>query len=256
LAGLATLLGLGWLAWVLYFDAIVSPGGTGLIYTTATARISYGLSRNGYVPKLFEKTDRRGVPWFGLLITFLTGVICFLPFPSWQQLVSFITSASVLMYAGTPLAYGVLHDRLPDHVRPYRLPAGRVLAPTSFVVANLIIYWSGWDTLWRLGLAILLGYLLLGSYVAYTCITQRPNASRLDWKAAQWLPGYLLGMGVLSWQGGFGDGAQDHLPLGWDIVAVTVLSLVIYHWARRTGLPAADIERNIQDVTLPDEGTH
>ncbi|MDR3082802.1 MAG: APC family permease, partial [Streptomyces sp.] len=31
LAGLATLLGLGWLAWVLYFDAIVSPGGTGLI---------------------------------------------------------------------------------------------------------------------------------------------------------------------------------------------------------------------------------
>ncbi|RVU17675.1 APC family permease [Streptomyces antnestii] len=256
LAGLATLLGLGWLAWVLYFDAIVSPGGTGLIYTTATSRISYGLSKNGCAPKLFEKTDRRGVPWFGLLITFLTGVICFLPFPSWQQLVSFITSASILMYAGTPLAYGVLRDRLPDHVRPYRLPAGGVLAPLSFAVANLIIYWAGWDTLWRLGLAIVLGYLLMGGYVAYTHITRRPDASRLNWKAAQWLPAYLLGMGVLSWQGGFGDGARNHIPMGWDVVAVTALSLAIYHWARRTGLPAAAIERNIQDVTVTDEGAH
>ncbi|MYW14896.1 amino acid permease, partial [Streptomyces sp. SID2955] len=35
-AGLATLVGLGWLGWVLYIDAIISPGGTGLIYTTAT----------------------------------------------------------------------------------------------------------------------------------------------------------------------------------------------------------------------------
>ncbi|MEU6664314.1 APC family permease [Streptomyces sp. NPDC046821] len=254
LAGLATLLGLGWLAWVLYFDAIVSPGGTGLIYTTASSRISYGLSRNGYAPKLFEKTDSRGVPWFGLVITFVTGVVCFLPFPSWQQLVSFITSASILMYAGTPLAYGVLRDRLPDHVRPYRLRSGGILAPASFVVANLIIYWSGWDTLWRLGLAILLGYLLMGGYVAYTHLTGQPDASRLDWKAGQWLPAYLIGMGLISWQGGFGDTARNNIPLGWDILAVAVLSLVIYHWARKTGLPAEDIERNIQDVAVTDEG--
>lgn len=86
------------------------------------------------------------MPWFGLIVSFVTGVVCFLPFPGGQQLVGFITSASVLMYAGAPPAYGVFADRLPHRARPYRLPAGKVLSPLSFVVADPIIYWSTWDT--------------------------------------------------------------------------------------------------------------
>ncbi|MFI9172366.1 APC family permease [Streptomyces lincolnensis] len=254
-AGLATLVGLGWLSVVLYIDAVVSPGGTGLIYTTATSRVSYGLARNGYAPKAFERTDRNGVPWFGLAMSFVTGVICFLPFPSWQQLVGFITSASVLMYAGAPLAYGVFADRLPHHERPYRLPGGTVVAPLSFVVANLIIYWAGWHTLWRLGVAIVLGYLLLGGYARYAIGKGLPDAPRLDWKAAQWLPVYLLGMGVISWQGGFGGG-QGRIPLWWDILLVAAFSLVVYYWARASASPAEEIERSIDEIAVTEVPAH
>jgi amino acid transporter len=253
-AGLATLVGLGWLSVVLYLDAVVSPGGTGLIYTTATSRVSYGLAKNGYAPKIFEKTDTRGVPWFGLALSFVTGVVCFLPFPSWQELVGFITSASVLMYAGAPLAYGVFADRLPDRERPYRLPAGKVLAPLSFVVANLIIYWAGWDTLVRLGFAIVLGYVLLGGYALYAKSKDLPDAPRLDWKAAQWLPAYLVGMGLISWQGGFGG--KGNLPLWWDIVVVAAFSLVVYYWAKATASQPEEIERSIEEVVVTDAPAH
>ncbi|MET8954604.1 APC family permease [Streptomyces sp. NPDC004393] len=253
-AGLATLVGLGWLSVVLYIDAVISPGGTGLIYTTATSRVSYGLSKNGYAPKLFEKTDARGVPWFGLAISFITGVICFLPFPSWQELVGFITSASVLMYAGAPLAYGVFADRLPNLERPYRLPAGKVIAPLSFVVANFIIYWAGWDTLWRLGVAIILGYVLLGGYAWYATAKGLPDAPRLDWKAAQWLPAYLVGLGLISWQGGFGG--QGHIGLWWDMLVVAAFSLVIYYWAKATASHSEQIERSIDEVVVTDAPAH
>ncbi|WP_406214220.1 APC family permease [Streptomyces canus] len=253
-AGLATLVGLGWLSLVLYLDAVVSPGGTGLIYTTATSRVSFGLARNGYAPKVFARTDRRGVPWFGLIMSFVTGVVCFLPFPSWQELVGFITSASVLMYAGAPLAYGVFAERLPHLERPYRLPAGKVIAPLSFAVANLIIYWAGWDTLWRLGVAIVLGYLLLGAYAWYAVAAGLPDAPRLDWKAAQWLPVYLLGLGLISWQGGFGG--QGHLGLWWDMLVVTVFSLVIYYWAKATASRPEDIERSIDEVVVTEAPAH
>jgi amino acid transporter len=120
--------------------------------------VSYGLSRNGYVPQIFERLGNRGVPWFGVVTAFVIGCICFLPFPSWQSLVGLITSASVLMYAGAPLSLGVFRRRLPDAERPYRLPAAEVLSPLAFVVSGLIILWSGWDTDWKLGVAILLGY--------------------------------------------------------------------------------------------------
>ncbi|MET9790828.1 APC family permease [Streptomyces canus] len=253
-AGLATLVGLGWLSAVLYLDAVISPGGTGLIYTTATSRVSFGLAKNGYAPKVFARTDRRGVPWFGLIMSFVTGVVCFLPFPSWQELVGFITSASVLMYAGAPLAYGVFAERLPHLERPYRLPAGKVIAPLSFAVANLIIYWAGWDTLWRLGVAIVLGYLLLGVYAWYAVAAGLPDAPLLDWKAAQWLPVYLLGLGLISWQGGFGG--QGHLGLWWDMLVVTVFSLVIYYWAKATASRPEDIERSIDEVVVTEAPAH
>jgi amino acid transporter len=255
-AGLATVIGLGWLALVLKADAVISPGGTGLIYTTSTSRISYGLARNGYAPKLFEKTDARGVPWFGLLWSFATGVVCFLPFPSWQQLVSFISSASVLMYAGAPLALGVFRKRLPNNERPYVLPAAGALSPAAFVIAGLIIYWSGWDTLLRLGFAIILGYVLLGSYAAFAKIKKLPNAPMMNWKSAQWLPVYLVGMGVISYLGGFGDSARNIIPLWVDMAIVAVFSLVIYFWARAVALSTADIEQNIGSVEVVDEGGH
>jgi amino acid transporter len=255
-AGLTTVIGLVWLATILYIDAVISPAGTGLIYTTSTSRISFGLSRNGYAPAVFESNTTEGVPWAGLVLSFGTGVICFLPFPSWQALVGFITSASVLMYAGAPLAYGVLRKQLPDRERPYKLPFGQVISPLSFAVASLIIYWSGWNIVWRLGLAILLGYLLLSISAWDSAVKGRPNTPKPDWRAAQWLPVYLIGMGVISWQGTFGTGAAGHLHLWWDIGVIVIFSLAIYYWALAVALPTERIEENIAGVQVVDEVGH
>ena len=63
--------GLGWLATILRIDAFISPFGTGLIYTTSTSRVSYGLARNRYYPQIFAKVDRRGIPWVSLIFAFI-----------------------------------------------------------------------------------------------------------------------------------------------------------------------------------------
>jgi amino acid transporter len=247
-AEIATLVGLGWLATILYADAIISPAGTGLIYTTGSSRVSYGLSRNGYVPTVFEWTNQRAVPWVGLIAAFLAGCICFLPFPSWQSLVGLITSASVLMYAGAPLSLGVFRRRLPDAERPYRLPWAGVLSPFAFFVANLIILWSGWDTDWKLGVAILLGYAILAVSRIFHLNDKPPL---LNWRAAVWLPPYLIGMGIIVYLSTFGP--QGWIPLWWDMVVVGAFSLVIYFWAMQVGLPSEDIEAMISQVVLPEE---
>ena len=241
-ADLAMLLGVAWLATILFIDAVISPGGTGLIYTTATSRVSYGLSRNGYVPSVYARTNRRGVPWAGLLTAFVIGCVCFLPFPSWRSLVGLITSASVLMYAGAPLALGVLRTRLPEAERPYRLPAARVLAPLAFAVANLLILWSGWTTDWKLGVAIVIGYVIL---TVNRLFKLNPITPEFEMRSAVWLPVYLVGMGLIVYLSDFGPIAHPWFPLWWDIAAVATFSLAIYYWAIRVGLPAAKIERLI-----------
>ncbi|HUY48931.1 MAG TPA: APC family permease [Streptosporangiaceae bacterium] len=241
-AGLAGVVGLGWLAAILRLDAFISPFGTGLIYQTSTSRVGYGLGRNRYYPQIFTRTDARGVPWFSLIIAFLFGLVFLLPFPSWHSLVGLVTSASVLMYAGAPLALGAFRGQVPEASRPYRMPGAAVMAPIAFILANMIIYWSGFEVLWKLAIAIVIGYVLIGIFMA-----SDQNRPPLDWKSAQWLPAYLIGMGIISWQGQYSGGAvkapvnTGHIPFWWDMLIVAAFSLMIYFWAQATKLPRAEM---------------
>src|SRR6201995_4859912 len=237
-AAVAGLSGTAWLAFVLRIDAFISPSGTGLIYTTGTSRVSYGLARNRYAPAALTWTDTRGGPWVGLLCAFIIGLFFLLPFPSWHSLVSLITGASVLMYAGAPLSMGAFRRQVPDAERPYRLPAAGVLGPLAFIIADLLIYWSGWETVWKLGVVLIIGYAVMGAFRISKNL--RPP---LEGKHAIWIPVWLIGLGIISWQGQFAGGAvkpplnTGNIPFWWDIVVVAVFSLAIYYWAMYSRLP-------------------
>jgi amino acid transporter len=240
-AAVAALGGLAWLAHILRVDAFVSPSGTGLIYTTGTSRIGYGLARNRYAPQIFGRVNGQGVPWVGLIFAFLFGLLFLLPFPSWRSLVGIIVGASVLMYAGAPLSVGAFRRQVPDANRPYRMPAASVLAPAAFVVADLLIYWSGFEVVWKLGIVLVIGYVLIGISMAFD--KHRPP---LDWKSAVWLPVWLIGMGILSWQGQYGPGNTANIPFWWDMLIVAGFSVVIFYWAMITRLPREEMLRLVE----------
>jgi amino acid transporter len=235
-AAVAALGGITWLAHILRIDAFVSPSGTGLIYTTGTSRISYGLARNRYAPQIFGRVSSNGIPWVGLIFAFLFGLVFLLPFPSWRSLVGIIVGASVLMYAGAPLSVGAFRRQVPDANRPYRMPAAGFLNPTAFVIACLLIYWSGWLVVWKLGIVLVIGYVLMGISMAFD--KQRPP---LEWKSAVWLPVWLIGIGIISWQGQYGPGNTGNIPFWWDMLIVIVFSLAIYYWAMATRLPREEM---------------
>ncbi|WP_018178451.1 APC family permease [Jongsikchunia kroppenstedtii] len=264
----ATLAGLGWLAVLLRIDAVLSPGGTGLIYVTTSSRLTFGLSRNGYLPRAFEWTSGRSrVPWFGVLVTAAIGLLFLLPFPSWSKLVGVVTSASVMMYAGAPLAFGALRLQKPDLPRPYRLPWGPVLAPVAFIFANFIVYWSGWQTYTTLMAVMVIGAILIGVSMA---LKLNPAMPEMDWQGAIWVLPYLVGMGVISYFGGFGEGGiiggvgvfsdvwvggRGALGLWWDMLALAVFSLVIYYGAMRYRLAPQKVDEMIAAVHVePVEG--
>jgi amino acid transporter len=254
-AAVSALAGLAWLGHILRIDAFISPSGTGLIYTTGTSRISYGLARNRYAPQAFGKVSANGIPWVGLIFAFLFGLLFLLPFPSWRSIVGIIVGASVLMYAGAPLSVGAFRGQVPDANRPYRMPAAAVLAPISFVVADLLIYWSGWLVVWKLGIVLVIGYVLIGISMAFD--PQRPP---LDWKSAVWLPVWLGGLGIVTWQGQYGPGNTGRIPFWWDMLIVAAFSVVIYYWAMRTKLSRDEmlllVNRQSGEEELPDTGIH
>jgi amino acid transporter len=231
LAALATLLGLGWLATLLYIDAIVSPADTGLIYTTVTSRISYAMARNENAPQALAKTTNRGVPFVSLVVTFVVGLIVFLPFPSWQQLVGFITSATVLSFASGPLVLVAMRDRIPEQERPFRLPGTHVIPVLAFCSSSFIVYWSGWTTVWKLMVAILIGFLLLAVFAAMGKVT-----SAMYWRSSlPWIVPWLGGLTLISYFGSF-DGQGD-FGFNTSVPLIIVFSVIIYVIAYLVRLP-------------------
>ena len=119
-------------------------------------------------------------------------------------------------------------------------------------IANLIILWTGWDTVWKLGVTILIGYAIL---VGNRVLGLNPHKPTLDWRAASWLPPYLIGMGLILYFSDFGPKGDDALiPFGWDMLVVGVLELVIYYWAMEVALPTEMIEEMIGGGRAPRGG--
>ena len=245
LAGIAGIIGLSWLATILYVDAVISPAGTGLVYTTATARISYAMARNRNAPEELERTSDRGVPWVSLALAFVVGLIFFLPFPGWQKLVTFITSATVLSFGSGPLVWAALRRQLPEHERPFRLPGGHVIPFLGFYSANMIVYWAGWHTNWKLFVAVLIGLAVLGLQVLF----RRDKLPPMDWAAGAWVLPWLGALALVSYLGSYGHG-QGVLELGSGAAVLLAVSAVVYAGAYRLRLPP-ERTRSMVEVDAP-----
>ncbi len=261
---LASIAGISWLATVLRIDAVVSPGGTGLMYETSSARLSFGLSRNGFLPPAFERVNRERVPVFGVIVATLVGVLFLLPFPSWAKLVNIVTSASVFMYAGAPVSLGALRKQKPDLPRTYRLPAAHILSPAAFAGAGLVILFTGWQNVSTLIVALLLGYLLI--WISYAT-NANAKAPRMDWQSAPWIITWIIGMALIDYFSDFGaggiiggigffknvlsHGGNYDLGLYGSIGASIGFSLIIYFWAVASRLPPEKVDEYVADVYPP-----
>jgi amino acid transporter len=249
---LATSVGLGWLGTVLIVDALVSPGGTGLVYLASTSRLSYSLARVRFLPLVFAGIDRRGVPWFSIVFGGAFGCLLFLPFGGWAQLVGAITAASSFMYSYAPVAAVSLRKSDPDRARPYKVPGLSIIAPFSFVVSGLIIYWSGTSNVVKLDLAVLF-FLVL--YV----IARRldPNQAPIDFRAGAFSIPWIISLTIFSIFGGsyvggyskvFGIAIHHHLPFWWDVGAVTAFSLIMFYYAVNSRLGPQRVVPNVLEA--------
>lgn len=239
-ADLAIALNLNWLALLLFVDAFVSPSGAGITNTATTARMVYGLTENGHMPKMFSKIHPKyGVPRAALCLNLAVSYVFLFLFRGWGSLAEVISVATLISYATGPVAVVVLRRR--DFVnRPIRVRGMNVIAPVAFILASLILYWATWPLTGKVVLIMVSG---LPIYFYYQ--------SKEGWadflpqlKSGLWLLGYLAFMVLVSCLGSERFGGYNVIPYGIDMFLIAVCSLIFYFWGissyRRTGLLGKD----------------
>jgi len=235
-AGLAAALGVGWMATLLYIDAYVSPGGTGLMYVTGGSRVLFAVGEMNAGPRWLTVLNAARVPWLSVLVMWIVGILFLLPFPAWQLMVNYITSITVLTYGLGPIVLLVLRRSQPSLERPFRLFGAEILAPLAFVCSNWIIYWTGFTTDSFLFALVAAGFAL---YACYFHLVAKKPAVDFGWRYIAWLLPWFGGMWVLSALSdlGGGFGVMGFWP---GVIIVAVWSVIVIAFALRSALPAVE----------------
>ncbi len=229
LAGLARLLGAVWLFWLIFTGAIAGPLGAGLIDLASSLRIALCMVHDEYLPKRLGRLGKRQTPGLIIVLSFPIGMFLFMPFPGWQQLVAFLVSVIVVPYTMGPLCLITMRKQLPEQHRPFALRFARAICPLAFVVCGLLLFWTGWLVMWKLGIVFVV-------CTSVFVISQRIRRRPLDLKNAAWLLPYVGGLMLVTWLGG--HGGISSIPSGWALAIVVGWCLLCYAFALPLALHA------------------
>jgi hypothetical protein len=102
----------------------------------------------------------------------------------------------------------------------------KLVVPAAFCSANLIIYWGGFETTWKLACAMAVGLVLfiVGAW-------RRGTGAQHTIRNAYWIAPWFAGQVLIGWLGRYGNNARNILPNWVDVVVVIVFALAIFYWA-------------------------
>ncbi|GEQ06092.1 APC family permease [Staphylococcus gallinarum] len=224
-ADMAILLGLNWLAILLYIEAVVSPFGTGVSFVAVTGRVLRAMEKNGHIPKFLGKmNDKYKIPRVAIIFNAIISMVMVSLFRDWAVLASVISTATLVAYLTGPTTVISLRKMAPKMHRPFRANMLKFMAPFSFVLASLAIYWAMWPTTAEVIFIIILG---LPIYFFYEY--------KMNWKNTKkqiggslWIILYLIILAFLSFIGSKEFKGMNWIHYPYDFVVIIIVALIFY----------------------------
>jgi amino acid transporter len=235
-ASLAIALNINLVAMLLYVDAFLSPSGSGVIYTSLSARVFRGMS--DHMPRVLGKLDSRtGLPRAALILVLLLSFAALWLLPSWDKLASVISVGYVLCYATVPVSAASFRKLSPEkpHNDAIRIKGMQILAPLGFILATFMLYWSRWPLNGEVIFVVLLGFPIY-FYYAY----HNHESVRLHVMKALWLVTYFIFVAAFGYLGSSDFGGINLIPLGVDHVLLAFISLIFFVWGIKASYKTAD----------------
>lgn len=154
LAQLAGLLGLNWLALVMYVDAAISPSGTGIIYVGSSARIFTGMAEDGQMLKVFAKEHHKHQ--VSRLSIFVTLVICMslvVFFDNWDKIMVVVSVFLLISCLAIPVSFVKLRKDHANRARTFKMPFGLTICYITYIAISYLLTQCG-----RVPLELSLGF--------------------------------------------------------------------------------------------------
>ena len=247
---LLNLYGLPAFAIMVMVGAVISPFATGLVYMGTTSRITFAMSKMKFLPESFHKNfNKYGTAYISLLVTFILSALYLLPFPSWQSLVGVITSGMVFTYVLGPIGLMTFRKLDAERKRPFYLPFANIISLSAFIVGTLIIYWSTFTVLWKLGIGISAGIILF--------IITNFNGIKTKFKQTVmpglWFLFYIAALIIISFFGSNNFGGDNAVKSPYDLIIVILTAVLFYFIAINASIKKEEMKMIIEEEFIGEE---
>ncbi|MGQ4002615.1 APC family permease [Francisellaceae bacterium CB300] len=224
LLGLLGLFGLHYIYTVLFIDAIVAPLGTSNVYAAVSGRVLQAFGLEFFKKSLLTKLNKNSVPIFCIWINFFVGLIFLFQFPTWTQLVSFLSSLVLFSCLSGPIVLIIFRDRFPTMERKFKLPFYKFFGYLGFVSCTYFIYWGGTANLMYLVI------LIISVCLFYWFVFERNNFIKI-FKQVWFVCGYIIVLWLVSVVHEIGCVAFPYDNLIVMIIGILFLRIFISHQA-------------------------
>lgn len=224
-ADLAVLLNLNWLAILLYIEAFVSPFGTGVSFVASTARVLNAMEKNGHIPKFLGRINQKYmIPRVAIITNAILAMVMVTLFRSWGTLATVIACSTLVAYLTGPTTAVAFRKMGPNLHRPFKARLLNIIAPISFVLTSLAIYWAMWPTTAKVIFIIILG---LPMYFYYEYKLNWEN-TRNQLRGSLWLIIYLIVLSGLSFIGSKEFNGINLIHYPFDFIVIIIVALIFY----------------------------
>lgn len=224
LLGLLSLFSLHFIYTVLFIDAIVAPLGTSNVYAAVTGRVLQAFGLEFLKKSILTKLNKHAVPVYCIWINFFIGLIFLLQFPTWTELVSFLSSLVLFSCLSGPVVLIIFRDKFPQMNRKFKLPFHKLFGYLGFISCSYFIYWSGTNNL--MYLSILVVFVI----AFYWFVFERKNFVKI-FKQVWFVCAYIITLWLISFVHELGCVAFPYDNLIVALIGILFLRIFISHQA-------------------------
>lgn len=230
---------------------IIGPFIVGYIYLGGGSRILFAQSRTQIMPKFMKDISKTfAIPYWALLVmAFVGAILAFVaaPVPTIYSLIEDAVVAGYLGFSVNPVAFTVSRRQ---GVTKWKIPGGSIIAPLAFISAALIIFWSGWVTVYYAVILLTGAVLVFGIIIPLLKGTAKRDLKHVG--NSIWYIVYIAFLVVMTYIGS--DGALNIINFYEATLIVVLISLFIFYpWGVLSGLKTRLEEKDYQTFKLEEE---
>lgn len=148
---LVSLMGIGFLAPVIYFGATIAPSGTAISFTGAATNMSTAMARNQQLPGYFSYLDKtHNVPKRALMLNVILAIAFLVIFRSWKEMAEILSLFHLVSYLPIPIALFVFRDSIKYNRYSFHIPFGKIVAGMLFVFLTYLFTMANFTVATRL----------------------------------------------------------------------------------------------------------